>query len=126
MKTLGKLLGSAARTDVLRTLLCQPRPVGLRPLARIAGVHPHSAEVALRTLIAEELVVRTVVGKRPMYEMNRRHPDVDVLRAVSDAAALALIRQRRSALQLRARAILPFIREAERMLVHARSHRRVT
>ena len=120
MKTLGKLLGSAGRTEVLRALICQPGPVGLRPLARIAGVHPHSAELALAALVREGLVLRKRSGNRPVYEADRRHPDIAVLGAVFEAAAVALVRRRRPSLQERARAILPFIREAERMLARAR------
>lgn len=126
MKTLGRLLGSAARTDVLRALNCQPSPLGLRPLARLAGVHPHSAELALAALLREGLVQRVGSGARPTYAMDRSHPDAAFLQAVLDAASLALVRQRRALLQKRARPILPFIREAEGMLNHARGDRDVT
>ena len=126
MKTLGKLLGSAARTEVLRVLTCQPGPLGLRPTARVAGIHPRSAELALRDLVREQLVRSRPTAAGPVYEINRRHPDTPVLEAVFDAAARAAVHQRRASLQRKARAILPFVDEADRMLSRARDHRHVT
>jgi len=95
-------------------------------LARLAGVHPHSAELALAALLREGLVQRVGSGARPTYAMDRSHPDAAFLQTVLDAASLALVRRRRALLQRRARPILPFIREAESMLNHARGDRDVT
>ena len=120
MKTLGELLGTAARIEVLRVLTCQPHPLGLRHLARRAGIHPRSAELALKSLVNETLVNRTQTDTRALYEMNRSHPDVPVIEAVFAAAAHAAIRQRNASLQAKARRILPFIDEATRMLASAR------
>jgi len=125
MKTLGKLLGSAARTEVLRVLTCQPGSVGLRHVARIARIHPRSAELALKTLVSEKLVRCKRTATRTLYEMNRGHPDMPILEAVFEAAARAAISKRSSVLQERARAILPFVEEASRMLGRARRHRHV-
>jgi len=125
MKRLGDLLSSAARTELLRVLVCQPGAVGLRPAARLAGIHPHSAELALAGLIGDKLVKRRTGSAGPAYELNRRHADLPVLEAVFAAAAQAGIAARRPSLQLRARRILPFIRQATRMLAHARETRHV-
>jgi len=126
MKSLGQLLGSAARTDVLRVLNCQPEAVGLRHVARIAGVHPRSAELALAGLVREHLVMRKRTGSRVLYSMNRGHPDTPILESVFEAAAQEAIRQRRPTLQIQAGTILPFIRQATRMLAIARKNRHVT
>jgi len=126
MKALGKLLGSAARTEVLRVLTCQPSPVGLRHVSRIAGIHPRSAELALKALVSEKLVKRNRRSGRSLYEMNHGHPDMPVLEAVFGAVARAATGERCSSLHQRARAILPFIEEATRMLTCARRSRHVT
>jgi len=126
MRTLGKLLGSAARTELLRVLAYQAGPVGLRPLARLAGIHPHSTELALRALVGEGLVLRRQSSTRPLYEWNPDHPDAPVLESVFKAAEQAYVRQRGSALREWAQAILPLIQEASQMLTHARRRRHVT
>jgi hypothetical protein len=125
MKTLGRLLGSAARTDILRTLVCQPGAVGLRQVARIAEVHPHSAELALAGLVREGLVRRRRINSRAVYEVNRSHADVAVLEAVFLAVARAVSSLRSRSLDERSKSILPFIRQATRMLAHARETKHV-
>ena len=121
MKTLGDLLGSAARTEVLRVLNYQPGPVGLRQVAWRAGIRPRSAELALNALVDEKLVSRRRTATRALYEMNQGHPDVAVLEAIFAAAARAVISQRSPSLHKRAQGILPFIAEATRMLDRSKS-----
>lgn len=118
MKKLGQLLGSAARTELLRVLVHCPGPVGLRHAAGLAGVRARSAELALRALVEEGIVRRRQAGG-PLYELNRSHPDIAVLEAVFEAARCAELKRRTAALQERAAAILPFIAEANRMLARA-------
>ena len=101
-------------------LVYQPAAVGLRHAARAAGVHPHSAELALAGLVREGLVRRRVVGVRPLYAINRTHPDAPVLQAVFDAASRAATAVRSRTLQARGRALLPLIRQASRMVAAAR------
>ena len=125
MKTLGLLLGSAGQTEVLRALMHQPGPVGLREVSRIAGVHPHSAELAFAALIRKGLVVRKKTASRVLYVMNRSHEDAVVLEAVFSAANQGFIRARSRLLNERARIILPFIGQASRMLASARESRHV-
>lgn len=125
MTRLGSLLSSAARTEILRALACQPGPVGVRQVAHLAGVHPHSAELALAALVREKRVRRTRTPARPVYEWNRTHPDAPVLEAVFAAAALGFIAARRPLWDKRAGSILPFIRRATRMLARARESRHV-
>jgi hypothetical protein len=94
-------------------------------VARIAGVHPHSAELALAGLIRERLVKRERTPSRVLYTLIREHADVPVLEAVFTAAAQVSIKARSRSLNERARAILPLVRQATRMLACARESRRV-
>ncbi len=126
MKTLGAILGSAARTDILRVLYYQPDPVGLRYLARIAGVHPHSAELALEKLIHDGLVVYNQIKLRKLYELNSEHLDTAILKSVFDASEHVSIKLRNNNLNKRATCILPFIAEASYMISHARRCKHVT
>ena len=120
MKALGNLFNSAAKTEILRALHHQPEAVGLRHLARIADVHVRSAELALADLVRMRLVTRRRRSHRVFYALKRTHPDAVLLSAVFDAAAQASISATRTFLNKRAKRILPFIRQANRMLKHAR------
>lgn len=126
MNSLGQLLRSRARVEILRALHHQPDAVGLRHLARLAGVHPHSVEVALASLLKEKLVMCKRTSNRPLYGMNRAHPDAFTLAAVFSAAARAQVMIRNRTLNDRARTMLSFSGEANRMIAHARRSRRVT
>jgi predicted ArsR family transcriptional regulator len=123
MRTLGTLLNSAAKTEVLRALACQPGEVRLRQLSRIAGVHPHSAELALAALIRDGLVMRRLTSSSTLYKLIRDHEDAAVLDAVFAAAANGFIKARSRSLNERARSLLPFFRQATRMLDLARESR---
>lgn len=101
-------------------LIHQPGALGLRHAARIAGVHPRSAQLALKELVGEGLVRQTPTRPGPLYEIDRTHPQTPVLAAVFAAAACASVRQRSVSLRHRARVILPFVEDACRMLSHAR------
>ena len=79
MKSLGHMLGGSARFELLRALYYQHDPVGLRQLARLAGVHPHSAERMLRGLVEEGVVVRNQTHSRTMFRRNRDHEDWPIL-----------------------------------------------
>lgn len=125
MKTLGMLLGSASQTEILRSLAFQPGSVGLRQVARIAGIHPHSAELALAALGQQGLVRRKRSSTRPLYSLDRSHVDFAVLEAVFAASARAFIQARSRTLNQRARSILPFVNEASRMIHRARKTRHV-
>ncbi len=105
--------------------MCQPGPVGLREVSRMAGVHPHSAELALAALIRKGLVKRKKRASRALYVMDRSHEDVVVLESVFTAATQGFIRVRSRLFNERARVILPFIGQASRMLVNARETRHV-
>jgi len=126
VKTLGHILGSAARTDLLRALYYQPEPVGLRQLAVIAGVYPRSAELALAKLTDEKLVLREKTASRTFFSLDRSHPDAMVLGAVFNASERAATALRNRSLDQRARAVLPFIEEASRMIRRARKQSHVT
>lgn len=119
------LLRSAARTEILRALACQPDSLGLRQAARIAGVLPRSAELALEGLVRDKLVTRKRSAARVFYRLNQDHADVPMLEAVFAAAAQGFVRTQNRSLDERARAILPFIGEAGRMLTRARRSRHV-
>ena len=123
MKTLGGLFSSAAKTEILRALHHQPDALSLRQLARLAGVRVRSAELALDSLVNEKLVGRRRTQNRVFYAMERSHPDASVLNAVFDAAAVAAIRANSGSFDKRAQRILSFMRQAHRMLNHARGSR---
>ena len=120
MTNLGSIFSSAARTDILRVLWCQTGPLGLRQVARLAGVHPRSAELALEGLVVERRVAHRKTPRRSLYRLNRRHPEVSLLDAVFDASNQARWASGRSTLDRRGRSILPFVEEAGALLGHAR------
>lgn len=126
MKTLGTILGSAARTDVLHVLAHQTDPIGVRQIARLAGVYPRSAQLALSTLMRDNLVVRRRLGGHVRYTRNDDNPEALLLKALFAAAERAAIRRRNETLQQRARAILPAIRDACHLLRHTRSLKHAT
>jgi hypothetical protein len=119
MKTLGGIFSSAAKTDILYALYRQPEGVGLRQLARISGVRPHSAELALRALILDNLANRLKKGNRVFYELHRYDPRATIVSKAFDAAASATIREESLVLADKAKSILPFIMQAKRMLGNA-------
>ncbi len=122
MTKIGTLLSSSARTEILRALYYQAVPIGLRPLARIAGVLPRSAEVALSALVEEGVVCATRDATGPQYALQQSHADFALLAAVFTAATRAAIASRCRELSPRAARILPFIREAEAMVARGRAH----
>lgn len=126
MKTMGMLFSSAAKTELLRALVYQPEPIGLRNAARLAGVHPHSAEGALAELGRQGLVRRDSSTLHPLYELVRSRDEVPMLEAVFAAAAQGYIRERSRALNERAKSILPFIRQGGAMIARSRRPPRVT
>lgn len=125
MKTLGRLLCSEGKTEILRVLVYQPGPVGLRQAARLAGIHPHSAEVALSALVRKGLVKHGRSPHRARYELVRTHEDAAVLEAVFLAATSGFIAAQRRTLDARARQILPFIKQAVKMIDRARKSHHV-
>jgi len=126
MRSMGTILRSRARTDLLQALHAQPAASGVRYLARIAGIHPHSAELALNALVDEALVKKKSAGARPLYALNWHHPETCLLDAIFNAATTTATRVRNKRLAGRARTILPFIDEARRMVNHAKGTHHVT
>ena len=125
MKTLGMLLNSAGKTEILRALVYQPGPVGLRQVARIAGVHPHSAELALAALSRDGLAKRSKARNRALFELERNHEAAGVLEAVFSASANGFTQARSRTLNDRAKSLFPFIRQACKMITRARESRHV-
>jgi len=119
-------LGTAARTEILRALYYQPEPVGLRYIARIAGVYPHSAELALKALVKEQLVYCDRSEVRALYGLNSNHSDIDLLEAVFRASERVIIERNNRGLNERSRLVLPFIKSASRMIAHAKGSVHVT
>ena len=120
MKSLGHILGGSARFDLLHALYYQHDAVGLRQLARLAGVHPHSAERMLKELVKEAVVLRNQSHNRTLFRRNRDHADWLILSSVFDAADRAERRLRSVERNDRAQAVLSFIEEAGAMLKKAR------
>lgn len=125
MKTWGHILGASSRCDLLRALYYQHSEVGLRQLARLAGVHPHAAERMLVDLVAEGIIIRRKTNARTMFNKNMDHVDWCLLKAVFDAADGVVEERQRARLDKRAQSILPFIEEAGGMLKQARRSVRV-
>ena len=123
MKTLGLLLGSAARVDLLSALHLQTRPVGLRQVARIASIQPRSADLALRRLVEEKLVFCEASSAQSFYRLNRDHPDAKRLAAIFSSENQQRLVEKGEALNSRALQIVPFIAEATEMLSGARKSR---
>jgi hypothetical protein len=126
MRNLGDILGAATRAEILRALYYQPEPVGLRYLARIAGVYPHSAELALKALVKEQLVNCDRGRSRALYGLNLNHADADLLEAVFSASERVIIERNNRGLNERAGLIFPFIGSASRMISHAKGVTHVT
>ena len=125
MKTLGRLLNSEGKTEILRVLVNLPGPVGLREAARLARIHPHSADVALAALGRAELVKHRRSTGRAHYELVRDHEDVAVLEAVFTAAANGFIAARCKTLNQRARQLFPFFKQARTMITRAKANHHV-
>lgn len=125
MNTLAQLLGSAGRTEVLRTLIHLAEPTGIRQVARIAGVHPHTAELVLGDLVQEGLATRRKSGRNVAFTLVRHHPGIVVLESAFKAADDAMAGTNSVKLSERAARILPFIRESTRMINRAREQRHV-
>ncbi len=126
MKSLGNIFGTVARTDVLRALYYQPEPVGLRYLARIADIHPHSAELALAALVCEQLVIYGKDGKRKLYKLNMHHEYYVFLATVFTALERLYVKQNNNNLNKHAYKILPFIEEASHLIAYAKGGLHVT
>lgn len=118
-------MNSEGKTEILRALVYQPGPVGLRQVARIAGVHPHSAERALASLIREGLVKRRTARNGVRYELERGHEVAQVMESVLAVAANGFTQVRCRTLTERSKSILPFITQARRMIIRARESRHV-
>jgi len=125
MTSLGAILGPPGRIEIIRDLYYQPDTTSLRQLARLADVHPHTAELVLRGLVTERLVVRRRSASRVFYTKNVRHSDWLVIGRVCDGADSALRQMKRPQYNQQARTLLPFIEETTKMLAKARGSRRV-
>lgn len=125
MKTLEQLLGGTARMAVIRTLYYLPKGMGLRPLARLAGAHPHSVERVVRELLREQLILKTKRNGRYAYTKNPRHVDGAVLEAIFDSADRIRTKQRALLVQRRARPLLNAVDEARALMIQGKAGRHV-
>lgn len=123
MSTLGRLLGSSARTETLRVLRFHPEAIGVRELSRLAGIYPRSAELALVSLVKDGLVARKRKGRRDLYCLNYDHADCPVVLAVVDAGTQAATKSRCAKLQSRGRMLLRSVEQAASLISHGRNHR---
>jgi hypothetical protein len=119
------MLGPPGRIEILRALYYQPDAASLRQLARLADVHPHTAELVLRGLVSERLVVRRTSASRVFYTKDTRHSHWLVIGRVCDGADSALRQLKRPLHDRQARTLLPFIEQTTTMLAKARGSRRV-
>jgi len=126
MKSIGSILKSGARADILHVLFYAHTAVSLRQLARLADVHPHSAEMVMDDLLKDHLVKRRKTSARCFFWKDSDNPDWLIIGGVCRGAEQAHQLSKQPALNKRALLILPFIEEAGSMLFKARKNRRVT
>jgi len=110
MNFLGDLFNSKARTEVLRALCVLPKPMGIRPLARLTRLHPRSVERTLEALREEGMVIRHPhAGHKAAVAINRQHPAYGRLRELFHADTLAELSTRTSALAGRGVSLCSFM-----------------
>ena len=119
---IGDILGSSARTEILRVLVSLPGEAGVRYLATLAGIYPNSAEVAIRGLLHDKLIKKVKKGKRCFYGINRDHTDYSLLSAVFDTVSREHIRQVNKTACEKARMVFPFINQATRITQMTKRH----
>ena len=120
MKSLGTLLKSPARIEVMRALSSLDVPLGVRPLAVLAKTHPYATLQALRELVEEGVMEKCGTRTRPVYRLDDRSADVSRLRAVFQADRDLRMRADGESLSRRARALMEFNQKALGMLRTAR------
>ena len=111
MVPIGQLFSSPARSEILMTFHKVTLELGLRQVARLSNVHPHSAERVLKDLCREKLVKRRTSGARVFFKRNDRHPDWSIIDAACDGIDRAYAAQRARELQPRALMLLPFMEQ---------------
>ncbi len=120
MVSLGQLLKSPVRIDVLRSLFSVEVPLGLRPLARMSQAHPYATSRVLQDLVEETLVEKTSSLTRPTYRICAKHPHASRLRRIFEADRETCVLQEQEDLSRRAQAFVEFNRKALQMLKQAR------
>lgn len=120
MANWGTLFSTVSQAEILRALSHHADPIGLRQAARLADVHPHSAELALSSLVEAGMVKRKRRGSRALYHLNRNHPHAEVLMPVFEASERGFIKMRSRSLNRTARRILPLLNRANKIRAHAR------
>jgi DNA-binding IclR family transcriptional regulator len=120
MVSLGQLLKSPVRIDVLRSLFSVEVPLGLRLLARMSQAHPYATSRVLQDLVEETLVEKTSSLTRPMYRICAKHPHASRLRRIFEADRETGVLQEQEDLSRRAQAFVEFNSKALQMLKQAR------
>jgi len=80
MYSLGDMLSSKARTEIIEVLSRTQTKVGIRRIAWICGLHPRSVEIALKSLVDEKLVLKIPQKRGFAYTWNEDHPETSRLR----------------------------------------------
>ncbi|HMP73597.1 MAG TPA: hypothetical protein PKE55_10080 [Kiritimatiellia bacterium] len=114
------MFSSPARTEVLRALHYQNRPVGLRMLAWVAGIHPHSAERVVEALEEEGLVVCGRSGYRMRIAKCADHPAWVAMSEMFEAADRSWCGAGLEARNERAKQVLRFLEEGMELTGRAR------
>lgn len=120
MNSLGKLLKSPARIEVLRALCALDIPVGVRALAVLARSHPYATSRVLAELVREDLVEKTAARTRPGFRMRNHHPEAARLRALFASDRETLRQRDAEELSKRAKSFLNFNCRALRVMDQAR------
>ena len=93
---LSNLFSSASKYRILRTLCGRRSPIHLRALAELADVQLRSAQIAVKGLIREKVVTKTLAANRCMLALNPQNEYACHLRTHFKAEQERLIAARAS------------------------------
>jgi len=80
MHSLGDILSSKARTEIIEVLSRTQTKVGIRRIAWMCDLHPRSVEIALKSLVDEKLVLKIPQKRGFAYIWNEDNPETSRLR----------------------------------------------
>ncbi len=93
MKRIFDLFTSSAKIGVLRTLCFQSCPIPLRHVASFSDQHVFSVQKALRSLVADGMVIMTERDNNVLFEMDKKNARYDLLRQFFILEAHSRIRE---------------------------------
>jgi len=115
------ILGVSARFELLRLFRYRDAPIGIRPLSRLAGVHPYVVDRTLKKLVTEKMIYVVRAQGKPMYGKREDHKAWRTVKAVTDALDGVAAQESACSLTRRAGPMLDAL--AELMRVRSRAKR---